>query len=49
MRPVAVLDIDGVGADARHRLHHIAGDPDHDQWIRFFNATADDRLARRRP
>lgn len=38
--PLAVLDIDGVLADVRHRLHHI-GPPAKD-WERFFTAAADD-------
>ena len=36
----AVVDIDGVVADARHRLHHIAGG--HRDWERFFAAAGDD-------
>jgi hypothetical protein len=39
-RPLAVVDIDGVVADVRHRLHHIEGRPR--QWDRFFAAAADD-------
>jgi hypothetical protein len=39
-RPVAVVDIDGVVADTRHRLHHIDG-PRRD-WGRFFAAAVDD-------
>ena len=37
-----VFDIDGTVADARHRLHLIAGKADHDQWVRFFDAAVDD-------
>lgn len=39
-RPLAVIDIDGVVADVRHRLHLI-----HDgqkKWNAFFSAAADD-------
>ncbi len=32
--PIAVIDIDGVLADVRHRLHHIAGRPK--DWDSFF-------------
>jgi hypothetical protein len=39
-RPLAVVDIDGVVADVRHRLHFIQGSPR--QWDRFFTAAADD-------
>jgi hypothetical protein len=39
-RPLAVVDIDGVVADARHRLHYIEGKPR--QWDRFFSAATDD-------
>jgi hypothetical protein len=39
-RPLAVVDIDGVVADARHRLHFIEGKPRH--WDRFFAAATDD-------
>ena len=37
---VAVLDIDGVLADVRHRLHHIDG-PRRD-WDAFFSEVSDD-------
>ncbi len=43
-RPVAVLDIDGVVADVRHRLHHLGGRPK--DWEGFFAAAADDLLSR---
>jgi hypothetical protein len=33
-RPIAVFDVDGVVADVRHRLHHVAGRPKN--WRRFF-------------
>ena len=36
---VAVLDLDGVLADTRHRLHHLAGRKD---WDAFFAAAPDD-------
>jgi uncharacterized HAD superfamily protein len=41
-RPIVVFDIDGTVADARHRLHLIAGPADHDHWVRFFEAAVDD-------
>ncbi|HYN96856.1 MAG TPA: hypothetical protein VES42_23690 [Pilimelia sp.] len=37
---VAVFDIDGVVADVRHRLHHIARQPK--DWAGFFAGAADD-------
>ncbi len=37
---IAVLDIDGVVADVRHRLHHLAGR--YKNWNGFFAAVADD-------
>jgi len=39
-RPIAVFDVDGVVADVRHRLHHLARQPK--QWGRFFAAAARD-------
>ncbi len=39
---VAVVDIDGVVADVRHRLHHVTG-RQHD-WRAFFAGAADDGL-----
>jgi phosphoglycolate phosphatase-like HAD superfamily hydrolase len=39
-RPIAIVDIDGVVADVRHRLHHIARRPK--DWNAFFDAAADD-------
>ncbi len=33
-RPLAVIDLDGVVADVRHRLHHLARRPK--RWDRFF-------------
>jgi hypothetical protein len=39
-RAIAVVDIDGVVADARHRLHHITGR--RRDWDRFFAAAVDD-------
>jgi hypothetical protein len=39
-RPLAVIDIDGVVADVRHRLHLIQGSSR--RWDRFFAAAADD-------
>jgi uncharacterized HAD superfamily protein len=40
---LAVVDIDGVVADVRHRLHHL--DPPR-SWPRFFAAAAADGLLR---
>jgi hypothetical protein len=39
---IVVIDLDGTVADARHRLHLIAGAPGREEWIRFFDAAADD-------
>jgi len=39
-RPVAVIDIDGVVADVRHRLHLIEGGSR--RWDEFFRRAADD-------
>lgn len=39
-RPLAVIDIDGVVADARHRLHLIQGKPR--RWDEFFAAASQD-------
>jgi len=41
---VAVIDIDGVVADVRHRLHHVTGRPK--DWRAFFDLAADDTLLR---
>jgi hypothetical protein len=41
-RPLAIVDIDGVVADVRHRLHHIEGR--RKSWPRFFDAAGDDGL-----
>jgi hypothetical protein len=41
-REVVVLDIDGVLADVRHRLHFLASRPK--GWDSFFAAAADDPL-----
>jgi hypothetical protein len=38
--PYAVLDIDGVLADVRHRLHHLQRRPK--DWVAFFDAAPDD-------
>jgi phosphoglycolate phosphatase-like HAD superfamily hydrolase len=38
--PVVVLDIDGVLADVRHRLHYLATRPKN--WERFFAAAKND-------
>jgi phosphoglycolate phosphatase-like HAD superfamily hydrolase len=40
LRPVAVLDIDGVLADVRHRLRHVMVRPK--DWDAFFAAAPDD-------
>ncbi len=40
MRPVAVIDVDGVVADVRHRLAHLSSRPR--DWDAFFAAAADD-------
>lgn len=37
---IAVLDIDGVVADVRHRLHHLRRRPK--DWTAFFGAAAED-------
>lgn len=37
---IAVLDVDGVLADVRHRLHHVERSPKN--WDAFFAAMADD-------
>ncbi len=39
-RPLAIVDIDGVVADVRHRLHHIERRPK--DWDAFFAAAPDD-------
>lgn len=39
-RPLAVVDIDGVVADVRHRLHHLESRPKN--WGAFFAGAADD-------
>ena len=39
---VAVVDIDGVVADVRHRLRHVTGRPK--DWRAFFAGAADDGL-----
>ncbi len=39
-RSVAVFDIDGVLADVRHRLHHVASRPK--DWEAFFGAAPGD-------
>ena len=41
-RMLAVIDIDGVIADVRHRLHHVAARPK--DWRAFFDAAPDDPL-----
>lgn len=41
-RPLAIVDIDGVLADVRHRLHHIERRPKH--WDAFFAAAVDDEV-----
>jgi hypothetical protein len=39
-RPLAIVDIDGVVADVRHRLHHVEHRPK--DWDAFFAAAVDD-------
>jgi hypothetical protein len=39
-RPIAAIDIDGVVADVRHRLHHLERRPKN--WKAFFSAADDD-------
>jgi phosphoglycolate phosphatase-like HAD superfamily hydrolase len=39
-RPIGILDLDGVLADVRHRLHHIEGS--HKAWDAFFAGIPDD-------
>jgi hypothetical protein len=39
-RPLAVIDVDGVLADVRHRLHHVERRPK--DWPAFFAAAAAD-------
>jgi FMN phosphatase YigB (HAD superfamily) len=41
-RPIAVVDIDGVLADVRHRVHHVTEHPR--DWGAFFAAASDDPL-----
>jgi hypothetical protein len=41
-RPVAVIDIDGVLADVRHRLHHLDSRPKN--WDGFFAGIPDDAV-----
>jgi len=40
VRPLAVVDLDGVLADVRHRLHHLRRRPK--DWRAFFAAAPDD-------
>ena len=39
-RPLAIIDLDGVVADVRHRLHHLLGRPK--DWDGFFDAARHD-------
>ena len=39
-RPLAIVDIDGVVADVRHRVHYVEQRPK--DWKRFFAAAVDD-------
>lgn len=41
-RPVAFVDLDGVLADVRHRLHHLTGR--RKDWDAFFDAAPQDPL-----
>src|SRR3954471_25047094 len=38
--PLAVIDLDGVVADVRHRLHHVSGT--NKNWLAFFAAVGED-------
>jgi phosphoglycolate phosphatase-like HAD superfamily hydrolase len=38
--PLAIVDLDGVVADVRHRLHHVQGR--RKDWAAFFAAASDD-------
>lgn len=40
VRPLAVIDLDGVVADVRHRLHHLDSKPR--DWDAFFAGIPDD-------
>ncbi|RKS77896.1 hypothetical protein CLV35_1599 [Motilibacter peucedani] len=42
LRPYAAVDLDGVVADVRHRLHHVESRPK--AWDAFFAAAPDDPL-----
>lgn len=39
-RPLAIIDLDGVVADVRHRLHHLQGR--RKDWAAFFAAASND-------
>ena len=41
-RPLAIIDLDGVVADVRHRLHHLRGG--RKDWDAFFAASRDDTV-----
>lgn len=41
-RPLAIIDLDGVVADVRHRLHHLETRPK--RWKAFFDGAGDDGL-----
>jgi hypothetical protein len=41
-RPLAIVDIDGVVADVRHRLHHVEKKPK--DWDAFFRGARQDAL-----
>jgi len=41
-RPLAVIDLDGVVADVRHRLHHISGGTKN--WSAFFAGVGADEV-----
>lgn len=41
-RPLAVIDLDGVVADVRHRLHHIGAGKKN--WSAFFAGVGDDEV-----
>ena len=41
-RSLAIIDLDGVVADVRHRLHHVAGAKKN--WSAFFAGAGDDEV-----
>lgn len=41
---IAVIDIDGTVANGRHRVHILAGEPTHAEWVKFFAQADADTL-----